>query len=409
MIRRLKTRFTLLAMTAICVLLTVVVAGMNLINYTTVVSEADSTLELLSMNRGSFPDMKNDHMGPFPRPMSPELPYESRYFSVVLTKTGKVVLTDTGKIASVDSGTAAQYGVRAYESGKQAGFIGEFRYLRGSENNDVRIVFLDCGRKLDSFRSFLYASIGMTLAGLLAGFLFVFFYSGRIIRPIAESYEKQRRFITDAGHEIKTPLTIINANVDVLEMELEGSTESLEDIRQQTRRLTRLTNDLVSLARMEESEQQRQMIDFPLSEVVEDAIAPFRTPAQSQQKTLHATVQPMLTLRGDAKAITQLVTLLMDNALKYTPAGGNIGLDLRKTGKSVCLTVYNTTAAPVTGEVLNHAFDRFYRADASRNSETGGHGIGLSIAQAIVTAHNGKIQATATETAFQITTTLPVA
>ena len=136
MIRRLKTRFTLLAMTAICVLLTVVVAGMNLINYTTVVSEADSTLELLSMNRGSFPDMKNDHMGPFPRPMSPELPYESRYFSVVLTQTGKVVLTDTGKIASVDSGTAAQYGVRAHESGKQTGFIGEFRYLRGSENND---------------------------------------------------------------------------------------------------------------------------------------------------------------------------------------------------------------------------------------------------------------------------------
>ena len=405
MIRKMKRKFIFLAMTAICVLLCLVVAGMNVINYSFVVEEADSTLELLSQNRGRFPDMKGDWFGPMPRPMSPELPYESRYFSVLLDHSGKVILTDTGKIAAVDSEAAARYGQKAFYSGDRSGFIGDFRYLRSAENTNHRIVFLDCGRKLDSFHTFLYASVGMTLAGIVAVFFVIFFASGRIVRPIAESYEKQKRFITDAGHELKTPLTIINANVDVLEMEQQGGNEFLEDIRQQTRRLTDLTNDLVLLARMEEAKTHLQKIDFPLSEIVSEAAQPFHVLAQTQSKSFSCHVQPMLTMNGNAKAIGQLVSLLMDNAVKYSPEGGSVELTLQQAGKNVCLTVTNTTEDPVTKEALSHVFDRFYRADASRSSQIGGHGIGLSVAQAIVHAHGGKLQVATQDCVFRISAT----
>lgn len=405
MIPKLKRKVIALAMTAVSALLLVVVVGMNIISFASLVAEADSTLELLSQHRGHFPDVKNEFRGPFDRPLSPELPFESRYFSVILSPEGRVILTDTGKIASVDPGTAAEYGRSVFGSNKKEGFLGAYRYCRRAENGDVRIVFLDCGRKLDAYHTFLGASIAMALCGLLIVFIVIFFCAGRIVAPIARSYEKQKRFITDAGHELKTPLTIISANVDVLEMEQEAPNESLEDIRRQTRRLTKLTGDLVMLARMEEAGESLPMIDFPLSEVVQEAAEPFRKLAQAKNKELGCRIQPMLTLHGNADGIGQLVGVLMDNALKYTPDGGKIRLQLQRSGKTVTLTVENECLNPPSGEDCRHLFDRFYRTDASRNSETGGHGIGLSVAQAIVTAHAGKLHATTEDKTFRITAT----
>lgn len=409
MIRKLKRKVIVLAMTAVCVLLILLVTGMNIVNFSAVVAEADTTLELISHNAGRFPEGKNEFPGHFFRPMSPELPYESRYFSVVLTNAGKVVLTDTGKVASVDSGTAAMYAQEAFRSGKDKGFIDHYRYQRTVENAGVRIVFLDCGRKLDSFYIFLQTSIAIALFGIVAVFFVIFFFAERIIQPIAQSYEKQKRFITDAGHELKTPLTIIAANVDVLEMEQQTPNESLEDIRQQTRRLTKLTNDLVVLARMEEFQEHMPAIDFPLSEVVTEVVQPFRKLALAQKKLLTVQIAQSLSLKGNADAISQLVSVLLDNALKYTPEGGEIRMEITRSGKNTVLRVSNQTWEVISRESCAHLFDRFYRTDASRNSETGGHGIGLSVAQAIVTAHGGKIQAACSDTpaTFCITAIFP--
>lgn len=409
MIKKLKIKVITLAMTAVTVLLALVVAGMNIINYNVVVAEADSTLQILSINRGSFPDMMNIPGGWFEDRFSQELPYESRYFSVLFNEKWNVILVDTGKIAAVQTETAVAYATRALESGKEAGFIGDYRFLRSGENGNFRVIFLDCGRKLDSFHNFLYSSLAMAAVGLGIVFFVIFFLSGRIVRPIAQSYEKQKRFITDAGHEIKTPLTIINANVDVLEMELGEGNECLTDIQSQIRRLTALTNDLVLLARMEEAQQTIQKIDFPVSEVVAEAAMPFRVLAQAQEKELQCNIQPELTLKGDARSIEQMVSLLIDNALKYSPQGETIWLNMVQTGRSICLTVRNTTRETVSKESLNHVFDRFYRTDQSRNSETGGYGIGLSVVKAIVAAHGGKIQAVSpAERDFQINITLPM-
>lgn len=405
MIQKLRRKYILLSIVAICALLTVLATGMNVISYRAMVREADSTLELLGQNRGRFPEMKNGKFNLPPMPFSPELPYESRFFSAVIDGTGEIAFVDTDKIASVDEITARTYAEKAQGD---SGFVGDYRYLRSYEKDGQRLVFLDCGRKLDSFRTFLWASVSMAVLGAVAACFFIGFFAGRILRPMAESYEKQKRFITDAGHELKTPLTVINANADILEMEMGEKNESLEDIRQQTRRLTKLTNDLVLLARMEESEGKLQKLPFPLSELTAEAVHPFRAPVQAQSKHLVCHIAPMITISGCANDVTQLVTILMDNALKYTPEGGTVTVKLETAGKNALLSVSNTTEETLSQRDLEHLFDRFYRADVSRNSGTGGHGIGLSVAQAIVHNHGGKIQASAEPGSFCITATFPM-
>lgn len=408
MIRKLKIKFVILAMTSLFGLLTIIVVGMNVINYNSVVSEADKILSVLSQNKGDFPNYGGEKGGRIPHNMSPETPFESRYFSVVLDESCEVVNTETSKIASVDREQAIKYAQTVIKKGNTQGFVDEFRYVQRKEFNGYRIVFLDCGRRLDSFRNFLIASSGMALAGLIVVFFVIFILSGKIVKPIAESYEKQKRFITDAGHEIKTPLTIISANVDILEMEL-GENESLIDIAQQTKRLRSLTEDLVMLARMEESGETMKKIEFPISEVVAEEVQPFQNLALQQGKEFVAKIQPMLTLKGNDKAIRQLVNIFMDNALKYSSGNGRIALNLVQQNRFIYLSVFNTTETEVRQAQLNHVFERFYRTDDSRNSETGGHGIGLSVAQAIVNAHGGKINAcTQDGQSFRISAAFPM-
>lgn len=203
---------------------------------------------------------------------------------------------------------------------------------------------------------------------------------------------KQKQFITDAGHELKTLMTIISADADLAEMEF-GDNQWISDIRRQAQRLTGLTNDLIYLSRMEEAQPNLQLIDFPLSDVAEEMAQSFQALAKSQGKDFSIHVQPMLSFNGDEKAIRQLLSILLDNALKYSPAGGHLELRLEKQGRTILLTVTNTSAQPVERDKLSHLFDRFYRTDQSRSSQTGGYGLGLSIARSIVLAHRGKIRA----------------
>ena len=409
MIKKLQTKFILLSMGAFLLVLVVIITGINIVNWNAVVHEADELLVILSENKGAFPIGPGGMGDRLPPGMSPEIPYESRYFSVTLDgKNGSVIQAETSRIVSVDTAQAIEYAKTVLRDGKSRGFADRFRYVIRTEEAFVRITFLDCGRRLDAFQNFLLASAGISLIGYLVVFALIAFFSNRIIRPISESYEKQKRFITDAGHEIKTPLTIINADADVLAMEL-GENEWLEDIQKQAKRLTALTNDLVMLSRMEEAENTMQMIEFPFSDVVSEAASSFQALAQTQEKDFHCQIQPMLTLRGNEKAIGQLISILLDNALKYSPTNGTVSLTVEKQNRTLRLSVYNTTSNEISKDSLPLLFDRFFRADPSRNSQTGGYGIGLSVAKAIVTAHNGKILAS-TEDGYslQITVVFPI-
>ena len=338
-----------------------------------------------------------------------EMPYESRFFTVTVNEAGDVLSVDTGKIAAVDMADAVEYAQEALESGKERGFIDDYRWRKADTEDGALLLFLDCGRNLDTFRSFLLTSLAVSALGLLAVFLLILAFSGRVVRPVAESYEKQKRFITDAGHEIKTPLAIIEADADVLEMELDGESEWLSDIRLQTRRLTDLTNDLVYLSRMEERADAAPFVDFPLSDVVDETAQSFHSRAMQKRQTFTGEIERNLTLHGDEKAIRQLVSILLDNAVKYAPEDGVIRLKLARQGKHAALSVWNTTATPIPRESLDKLFDRFYRTDPSRSSETGGHGIGLSIAKAVVSAHRGKITAETDDgQSLRITALLPL-
>ena len=431
MFNRLRMRFIALSMASLLLVLAVILGAVNLITYRHVVEDADAVLDVLAENGGSFPMLagRGDEMGVQPPapgqdgvqpPEDPagdppdgmngdigddagqkrdrgsvrtaEMPYESRYFTATADESGAVTQVNLGRIAAVNETQAAEYAAAALASGKTCGFADDYRWRAVDTDGGRMIIFLDCGRNLSTFRSFLLSSLGVSAAGLAAVFLLILAFSGRVVRPVAESYEKQKRFITDAGHEIKTPLAIIAADADVLETELDCESEWLSDIRLQTKRLTDLTNDLVYLSRMEEP-GAAQMVEFPLSDVVEETAQSFRSRALRKRQTFTEHIAPMLSLKGDEKAIRQLVGILLDNAVKYAPEEGEIELALERQGKGIALSVRNTTETPVPKESLDKLFDRFYRTDPSRSSETGGHGIGLSIARAVVGAHRGRISA----------------
>lgn len=463
MIKKFRIRFIAVAMASIFVVLAVILGVMNVVNYRRVVREADNTLQILMENDGKFPEQQpgdnpakkaeeeNDSetdvlenntstdnidekkQSPPEKPeddneddsekgdsgnnspemngtdkndeprMSPELPFESRYFTVVLDSDNKKVSADIGKIAAVNEKTAVKYAKTVAKKSKTSGFYSGYRYMVEETNGEKMIIFLDTGRNLGTFYSFLITSIAASFGGMLAVLILVIVLSKRIVKPVIESYEKQKRFITDAGHEIKTPLTVIDADAEVLEMEVGDDNEWLKDIRKQTVKLKELTNNLIYLSRMEESQENVVMIDFPISDIVEETASSFQALAVTQEKTFDCEIEPMLTCYGNEQNIQRLLEILLDNALKYSNPGGHISVELKKYGKGISLSVYNT-AEYVSRENISHIFERFYRLDESRNSKTGGYGIGLSIASAIVQAHKGKITAeTKDEKSLKIT------
>ena len=205
---------------------------------------------------------------------------------------------------------------------------------------------------------------------------------------------------------MKTPLTIIDADAEVLEMDI-GENEWLRDIQTQTKRLAQLTNSLILLSRMEE-QPRTEKIEFPISDLVEETVETFQALAKTRNKNLSANIQPMLSMSGDEKAVRQLITILLDNAIKYANDGGKIEITLKKQKNMIYLSTFNTVES-ISKENIMHLFDRFYRVDQSRNSQTGGYGLGLSIAAAIVNAHKGKITAsTEDEKSLLITAAFPV-
>ena len=394
--KNVKKRFIILTLIAILLLLTALVIAMNFVNYIYEIREADSLLDFLSKHKGELPEADESLDEVISSEVALENLYETRYFSVLLDSDGTVLSIDNGSITNLEKNTATELASEALNSERTKGFAKTYRFRKEEEKQTVRITFLDHKQKIRACFRFLRFSILCSVVGFLLISSAIIFFADRLIRPITESYEKQKRFITDAGHEIKTPLTIINANVDILEME-HGKNEGFDEVRLQCERLTALTQELVLLARMEEGQNALQTVEFPVSEVVEEAVAPFKTISENHGLLLSANIKPLLSMQGDQKSITRLVSILMDNAMKYTPAGGKVSVSLKKQGRGVALSISNDTAEPVDPQEFHHVFDRFYRMDNSRNSETGGYGIGLSVAKTIVLAHGGKISAWTTK------------
>lgn len=415
MIGKLRIKLIIASMVSLLTVLLVIMTAINLLNYSKIVSDADSTLTLLAENDGAFPGggriqpPPDEDFAPHAPHLSPEFPYEIRYFFAVLDADGAVASVNTGKIAAVDTSEAIEYAQCVWQQGKTQGFLGSYRFLRSETTaGQTLILFLDCRRSLDTARTLLLSCLGVSIVGSLLVLLLLIFLSGRIVRPFRISYEKQKQFITDAGHELKTPLTIINADAELLAMDI-GENEWLTDIQHQTSRLANLTGDLILLSRMEEAQPQLQLLELPLSDLVEETALPFQAVARAQGKTLDCHIEPLVSLCGEEKSLRKLVSILLDNAVKYAAPHSTITCTLDRYKGALRLTVRNLVEGSVTREQTACLFDRFYRTDQSRNSQTGGYGLGLSIAAAIVSAHKGRITASATNdgAALVITVTFP--
>jgi signal transduction histidine kinase len=231
----------------------------------------------------------------------------------------------------------------------------------------------------------------LTLGGtILLLFVFVFFLSKWAIKPVNESFEKQKRFISDASHELKTPLTIIGANLDILAEEIGGDSH-ITHIRKQSARMNSLINSLLSLARSDE-EAEVMFSKFNLSATVLNTALEFESRAYEENKNYSYEIAENLQYNGAESQIKQLAGILIDNAIKY---GNDIKISLKRKNNHTHLSVYNTGEGISDNEKAK-IFDRFYRVDSSRQREDnspsfGGYGLGLSIAKAIVDSHKGKI------------------
>lgn len=406
MIQTLRRRFILTAMLSLMGTLFLIGIAINLGNLFRIIRLADTAIELLYRNGGAFPlpdAVVPNVAGGFQ--ITEETPFETRYCIVYLTKKREVIEVDIEHIAALDRDRVEELVGDIVKEGKKSGFVGYYRYRVYEEADKNTIVVLNCFLQLQSAHNVLQVTLLVFLCCVAIVFFLLLLLSGRVMRPFAENMERQKRFITDVSHELKTPLGIISANMGVLEI-VNGKDEWIESTQNQVRRLDSLIRDLIELAKSEEMGKAGELRVFNVSEAARNAADTFRTSAQAQGKQLETAIEPELSMKGQQEAILRLLTVLLDNAVKYCDDGGTVRLTLKKKGRQLMLRISNP-CAELDASQLPHLFDRFYRADSSRSRKSGGYGIGLSIARAVTDGHKGKISVDYEDGTVCFTVTLP--
>ena len=398
MIYRLQRKFIFISAISIFAVVLLVFSLITVFNVSSMSGTLDTLADNVSEGGGRFPDLFGDNRLPggvkHEKPqnyefITPETRFSTRHFTVWFDSAGEIVQTNTESIYSVTAETAVEYAKSVIGGRSERGWVSHYRYKIYDADGGQAVVFVDGSANLAA----LYQTVVISAVVLLgcAGLVLVLIVilSKRMVKPIAESHEKQKQFITDANHELKTPLTLILANLDIAEAEL-GKNEWLDDIRSEGQRMTELVNQLVALSRMDEDSQRIEAARLPLSEIVTDTVSDFKALSETRGKALSADIEPAITYTGDETLIRRLLSILFDNALKYCDDGGEITVSLKRA-RSVVLTVENTYR-DVDNVELDRLFDRFYRADKARTF-TGGYGVGLSIAKSIAEKHRGDITA----------------
>lgn len=367
--RRLQFRFVLLSVTALVALQTVIVVFSIGRSYQQITVKADRIIKLTDTS-----------------PESPEVE-DARYFSVIYSFENKSFETDLTHTSLVTHMAAMEYAKKVIDKKSDKGYIENYRYLVRREKGRIHITFLARSIAMESFQSNSKALILISVAGIAVMTVILIAVSGKIVAPIVKNRQKQKEFITSASHELKTPLTVIHADAQLLESEI-GENEWLSDIIKQAKHMTEMTHRLVYLARAEEQDEHFVKIDFPISDMAEDIAESYRSVAQSNGKNYELDIQRGLTYRGDEKAIRELMSALIDNAFKYSTDGGTVKVNLAAEGHGVRFFIENTVSK-IDPTQLGDFAERFYRTDTSDKIK--GFGIGLSIARVVTEAHKGKL------------------
>ena len=394
MLKKMRWRFIGSAMVAISAVVVVLLFVLNIGNYRNITRQQDEALDrLLKIESLDAPFSDGRGAPPFDDWMhfSPEVQYSLRFFSVHCTPGGEIQTINQDYVASVSETDAESYAHAALSSGKTRGYEGGYRYLVESGEDETVVLFLNSERELQSIRSLLFITLAVAGGSLLLVFALVVLFSGRAIAPYLRNLAAQKQFITNASHELKTPLTAISTSADVLAME-QGENEWVQNIQSQSGKLSKLISSLVTLCRLDEENPFPERTEFSLSDAVWEIAEPFSSLAAAKGKEYTQYIEDGIFVTGDRTAIGQLVSILLDNAVKYSPDGGVIRLHVCRSGKRAEIEVYNTLESDERLD-CKRLFERFYRPDASRNANTGGSGVGLSIAKATVEAHGGTIRA----------------
>ena len=291
-------------------------------------------------------------------------------------------------------------------------------YVKRQAGGVMYLAFADMG-SASGWRSLAATLAVVEVAALAVFFVISLFFSRWALRPVARAWTQQRRFVADASHDLKTPLTVILANTSIAlehpERSVASQSQWLESTQHEAEAMQSLVGDLLALAKMDEEEAAAQsgaarpaFEEVDLSDVLEGEVLQFESVAFERGVKLESQVEPGIELRGNEQRLRRLAGTLIDNACKYVDDGGAVNVSLSRAGKQAKLEVRNT-GAPISPEDLPHVFDRFYRADKARTGGAGGHGLGLAIARAIAEEHGGTLTASSTQaegTAF--TATLPL-
>ena len=393
MIARLRRRFVRIVMESFAVVLILILVGVNLVNRHNVYTGIDARLTFLSEST----------MGP-PVGMVASTPWEIRswvdmnaggimnersYFIFTGYMSGPILQHQLDVLSAASGMDASALLTRILAGTQLRGNAGPYRYLVASRQTPYKVVFLRCQNEFDSLRSLLMTSILVGLVSLLLVLGLAAALSGRAIRPFAENIENQKRFISNASHELKTPLGVIMSDLDIQIME-SGPTEWLTNAQAQADHLSLLIRQLTSCSLLSENKPQWDELPVDLSGLCQGLLADFRPLALNGGQDLTADIQPEISVPGNGDAFRTLLSVLLDNAVKYAPEGGRIHLSLRKEKRAV-LRLTNS-CRPEDDTDLDHVFERFYRSPENRAAGTG-HGLGLSIAHDIAVMYGGSIRA----------------
>ena len=400
MFRRLRLQFIVVATIAVSIMLISIIGILNASKYATSEKRINKILDLLSKNNGVLPDEEvvEKILG---RKTNPDIIVQYRYFSAYVDSTNKVITMNTEHIANL-SETDVIFYIRKILSGKNR--YGNFTTTDGQkfayklslhEDESKLIVVLDTTSYIEDRADLIDTSVFIFFSNLVFFIIIFVIFSGKVMMPFMENYRNQKAFITNAGHELKTPLAIISANNELCEM-IGGENEWTKSTKEQVERMTDLINRLVVLARFEEKSEEKSDVaekNINFSDIVTKSSNSFKSMAIKGGKNFESNIQKNLCISGDDGAIYELVNILIDNANKYCDDGGTVGVGLLQHGitfKKAKLVVYNTYKSG-KGVDYSRFFERFYREDKSHNSNVSGYGVGLSIAGNIVKRHKGKI------------------
>ncbi|GFI09115.1 sensor kinase CusS [Lachnospiraceae bacterium] len=395
MIYSLRRKFILISTISVFSVLIVIFAVMYVMNHMQLNHTMDTLADAIVSNDGVFP--RHDKGGrPFPSGGAPhmdiitkETPFSTRFFTVWLGADHQIVKVNVESVFSITEAESQEYVDHALGKKCERGWVSDYRFCVFQSGNQTAIVFVNGEMNRMMSNRFLLTAL-LTLVGSgMAVLLLIISISKRAVYPAAESYEKQRQFITDANHELKTPLTLILSDLDIVESEV-GKNEWLDDMRSEGERMRTLINQLVTLSRMDEDQANLSIAPFDLSGAVLDTVSEFQSLAEERKKHLTAKAEPSVEYCGDEGLIRRLLTILLDNAVKYCDEGGSIEVMLYRKRRPV-IKVENTYGN-VDSLKLDRLFDRFYRGDKSRSFD-GSFGVGLSIARAIAKNHHGDIAA----------------